>query len=160
NIHPAASPEERLAEARRYGSALAARARSSASATDPSTRTPGSATPLRVGLVSGDLRMHPVGYFVESMLEHLDSTRIELFAYPTVPHEDDLTTRIRPRFAAWTSIVDLGDEAAAGRIRADRIDVLVDLSGHTAHNRLPVFAWKPAPVQATWLGYFATTGVP
>ena len=160
NIDPAASPAERLAEARRYGIALAARARPPTSAVDSTGHTSGLSGSLRVGLVSGDLRTHPVGFFVEGMLEHLDPTRVELFAYPTIPHEDELTARIRPRFSAWASLVDLGDEAAAARIRADGIHVLIDLSGHTAHNRLPVFAWRPAPVQATWLGYFATTGVP
>lgn len=114
---------------------------------------------LRVGLVSGDLRNHPVGYFLESILAHLDPARIELFAYATYHKEDDLTARIRPRFAAWRSLLGLTDEMAASLIHADGVHVLLDLSGHTAHNRLPVFAWKPARVQASWLGYFATTGV-
>lgn len=157
NIHPAFSPAERLAEARRSGSELTARAR-------PFTHWPVDSTDrrtarLRVGLVSGDLRTHPVGFFVENVLGHLDFARIELVAYPTLPEEDALTTRIKPRFAAWNSIVDLNDEAAATRIRSDGIHILIDLSGHTANNRLPVLAWKPAPLQMTWLGYFATTGV-
>jgi predicted O-linked N-acetylglucosamine transferase (SPINDLY family) len=76
-----------------------------------------------------------------------------------VPREDDLTARIKPRFAQWRRIDGLDDEAAARLIFADSPDVLLDLSGHTAHNRLGVFAWRPAPVQAGWLGYFATTGL-
>ncbi len=158
SVDPAFTPAERLAEARRYGAAVAARARAFASWPAASAIDPG--RPLRVGLVSGDLRSHPVGYFVESVIAHLDPARVELFAYPTLPQEDELTARIKPRFAAWHSIVDVGDEAAAARIRADGIQVLVELAGHTAHNRLPVLAWKPAPVQATWLGFFGTTGVP
>jgi predicted O-linked N-acetylglucosamine transferase (SPINDLY family) len=114
---------------------------------------------LRVGLVSGDMRNHPVGYFLEALLPHLDPARIELIAYPVTRGGDDLTVRLKPCFAAWKPLAGLSDEAAARLIRADGIHLLLDLSGHTRHNRLPVFAWKPAPVQATWLGYFATTGV-
>ncbi|MGA7750996.1 MAG: tetratricopeptide repeat protein, partial [Gallionella sp.] len=114
---------------------------------------------LRVGMVSGDLNNHPVGYFLESLLAHLDQTRVELIAYPTVHMEDKLSTRIKPCFAAWKPLSGLSDAAAARLIHADGVHVLIDLSGHTAHNRLPVFAWKPAPVQVSWLGYFATTGV-
>lgn len=114
---------------------------------------------LRVGLVSGDLRTHPVGYFLESLLAHIDPTRIELIAYPTHHQADELTARIKPWFGAWTPLLGLSDEAAAQRIYADGVHVLLDISGHTDRNRLPVFARKPAPVQASWLGYFATTGV-
>jgi len=114
---------------------------------------------LRVGVVSGDLRNHPVGYFLESLVTQLDATRIELVAYPTHVKEDALTARIKPHFAAWKSLASLGDEAAARLIHADGVHILLDLSGHSRHNRLPVFAWKPAPLQASWLGYFATTGV-
>ncbi len=114
---------------------------------------------LRVGLVSGDLRKHSVGYFLEGLLAHIDPARIELIAYPTHHKEDELTARIQPYFSAWKPLVGLSDEAAARLIHADGVHVLIDLSGHTAHNRLPVFAWKPAPVQVTWLGLPATTGV-
>lgn len=114
---------------------------------------------LRVGLVSADLRHHPVGFFLESLLAHIDTTRVELIAYPTGRLEDDATARMRPHFIAWKSIVGLGDEAAARLIHADGIHILIDLAGHTTDNRLPLFGWKPAPVQASWLGYFATTGV-
>jgi predicted O-linked N-acetylglucosamine transferase (SPINDLY family) len=158
SFHPGFAPAARLAEARRYGAAVAARARPFANW--PAATAIGQGRPLRVGLISGDLRSHPVGYFVESVITHLDPTRVELLAYPTLPQEDEVTVRIKPRFAAWHSVVDLGDEAAAARIRADGIQVLVDLAGHTAYNRLPVLAWKPAPVQASWLGFFGTTGVP
>ncbi len=116
--------------------------------------------PLRVGLVSGDLKIHPTGHFLESILAHIDRSRIELVAYPTRRLEDALTARIKPYFAAWTQLASLNDEQAAARIRDDRIDLLLDLSGHMNFNRLPMFAWRPAPVQASWLGYFASTGLP
>lgn len=118
------------------------------------------ASPLRVGLVSGDLRNHPVGYFLESIVARLSPSRIELIAYPTSYREDALSARIKPCFKVWRPLAGLSDEAAAKAIRDDGVHVLIDLAGHTAHNRLPVFAWKPAPVQVSWLGYFATTGVP
>lgn len=114
---------------------------------------------LRVGVVSGDIRDHSVGLFLEGFLKEIDPARIELIAYPTHRETNDLTTRVKPCFAKWSSLVSLPDDVAAKRIHDDGIHVLLDLSGHMAYNRLPVFAWKPAPVQASWLGYCATTGV-
>ncbi len=114
---------------------------------------------LRVGLVSGDLRKHSVGHFLEGLLARIDPARIELIAYPTHHREDELTARIRPYFSAWKPLSGLSDAAAARLIHADGVHVLIDLAGHTEHNRLPVFAWKPAPVQVTWLGLPTTTGV-
>lgn len=114
---------------------------------------------LRVGLVSGDLRKHSVGYFLEGLIAHIDPAYIELIAYPTHHEQDELTTRIRPYFFAWKPLFGHSDEAAARLIHADGVHILLDLSGHTAHNRLPVFAWKPAPVQVTWLGLPATSGL-
>jgi predicted O-linked N-acetylglucosamine transferase (SPINDLY family) len=118
-------------------------------------------TRLKVGIVSADLHAHPVGYFVESLVSHLSPERIELTAYVHMPEQkcDELTQRIRSRCAAWKSIYRLADKDVAALVHADGIHVLLDLSGHTSDNRLPVFAYKPAPVQASWLGYFATTGV-
>lgn len=145
-----------LREAVAFGEAAAAAARPFA-AWPAATREPG--RPLRVGVVSGDLKVHPTGHFLESILAHVDRRRIELVAYPTRRLEDALTARIKPRFAQWTPIAGLSDEAAARRIRDDRIDVLMDLSGHLNFNRLPLFAWRPAPVQVSWLGYFASTGL-
>jgi len=116
---------------------------------------------LRVGLVSGDLRSHPVGHFLEAVLRSVDPRRLELLAYSAAPptSDDALTARIRPRFDRWTPLHDQTDAQVAERIRRDGVHVLLDLSGHTKGNRLPVFARRPAPVQATWLGYFATTGM-
>ncbi|CAN5525121.1 tetratricopeptide repeat protein [soil metagenome] len=157
NFLPGCTPAQYLKEARRFGDAAAANA-------SPWGSWPASAAgaerPLRVGFVSGDLRAHPVGLFLESIIAHLDYSRIELVAYSNFPLEDRLTARIKPAFASWHSIVGLSDEVTATLIRNDAIDVLIDLSGHTAHNRLPLFAWKAAPVQVSWLGYFSSTGVP
>ena len=144
-----------LAEARRFGKVVSAHASRPFDAW--SCRR--DAARLRIGVVSGDLRKHPVGYFLESMLASLNTRRVELIAYPTVIKVDDLTDRIAPYFSAWRPLVDKTDEEAAKMIEADGVHVLLDLAGHTADNRLPLFAWRPAPVQATWLGYFATTGV-
>jgi protein O-GlcNAc transferase len=114
---------------------------------------------LRVGMVSGDLKNHPVGYFLEEFLNQLGEFDFELYAYTTQSNEDDLTLRIKPGFTRWKSLVGISDVDAADHIYNDGIHILIDLSGHTAQNRLPIFAWKPAPVQISWLGYFASTGV-
>ena len=114
---------------------------------------------LRIGLVSGDFNNHPVGYFLENLLARLDPAKVELIAYPTCCNADELTARIKPAFSDWKPLFGLSDEAAARLIHNDGVHLLLDLSGHTRHNRLPVFAWKPAPVQASWLGYSATTGI-
>lgn len=117
---------------------------------------------LRVGLVSGDFCQHPVGSFLEGALAALKaeaSDRLRLYAYASTSFNDEVTDRIKASCDSWCSVVGLTDQSLAQRIREDGIDILVDLSGHTAQNRLPVFAWKPAPVQVSWLGYLATTGV-
>lgn len=114
---------------------------------------------LRIGYVSPDLRQHPVAYFLEPVLRAHDAERFEIFAYSDARRPDATTERLRglvPRFVATRG---LDDAALTARIREDRIDVLVDLAGHTADNRLLVFARKPAPVQASWIGYFDTTGL-
>lgn len=114
---------------------------------------------IRVGFVSGDLHNHPVGFFLEGVLANLERQRIAITLYPTYLKEDDLARRLQRQGHAWQPLLGLNDEQAAQRIRADGIDILIDLSGHTAHNRLRLFARKPAPIQVTWLGYFATTGL-
>ncbi|MBI3375956.1 MAG: tetratricopeptide repeat protein [Betaproteobacteria bacterium] len=143
-------------DAGKYGELVAAKARAYSTwlvTTNRSRR-------MRIGLVSGDLGSHPVTYFLEGFLSELSREQIELYAYETMARTDAVSERIKLLFAAWRPIIGMSDEQLARRIHADAIDVLVDLSGHTAHNRLPVFAWKPAPVQVTWLGYCESTGVP
>ncbi len=115
---------------------------------------------LRVGYVSGDFRTHPVAQFVEPVLEHHDRKSVEVFCYYTLDRADAVTDRFRRHADCGREVHTLSDDALADRIRADGIDVLVDLSGHTGSNRLLAFARKPAPVQASWLGYLNTTGLP
>lgn len=114
---------------------------------------------LRIGYVSADLRRHPVGYFLERVLGAHDRAAVEVFAYSNHPGEDDTTRRLRAMTDHWRPIAGLNDTAAEALVRDDRIDILIDLSGHTAKGRLPLFARRPAPVQASWLGYPGTTGV-
>lgn len=158
NYLPQSSVGELLALSRSYGDAVQRLAK-------PYTEwsnTPEAGRLIRVGLVSGDLCQHPVGFFLDSVLPALTahaSGRVELYGYATQAESDAFTRRIQACCAGWRVVMGLSDQATAEQIRADGIDILIDLAGHTAHNRLPVFAWKPAPVQVSWLGYFATTGV-
>jgi protein O-GlcNAc transferase len=152
------STEKLLHDAKQYGDLVTKKASSN-------TAWNNQADPdrcLRVGLVSADLHMHPVGYFVEAMLASLATEapgRIEVFAYSNHDQVDAIRTRIKTHCNTWREVAKLSDAQLAQQIVDDKIDILIDLSGHTAKNRLPMFAWKPAPVQASWLGYFATTGV-
>ena len=147
-----------LADARRFGGLVAREARPYV--TWPNIPDPGRR--LRVGLVSGDMWNHPVGYFLEGVLAALSTNacaRIDSIAYATHTRSDALTERIKGCCHGWHAVAGVPDESLAARLRADSIDILIDLSGHTAYNRLSLFAWKPAPIQLAWLGYFATTGV-
>jgi len=115
---------------------------------------------LRIGYVSPDFRRHSVSYFFLPLLMAHNRNEVEVFCYAEVNRSDAMTDRIKGLADHWRSTVGWGDDAMARRIYEDRIDILVDLAGHTANNRLPVFARKPAPVQVTWLGYPGTTGMP
>jgi predicted O-linked N-acetylglucosamine transferase (SPINDLY family) len=115
---------------------------------------------LRIGFVSADLRNHAVASFIEPVFERLAGRPgLTLHAYYNHTIHDAVSARLRGYMDSWCEVTGLTDEAMAERIRLDAIDILIDLSGHTAHNRLPVFARKPAPIQATWIGYPATTGL-
>ncbi|MCC6206967.1 MAG: tetratricopeptide repeat protein, partial [Gammaproteobacteria bacterium] len=114
---------------------------------------------LRIGYVSPDLRRHPVANFIEPVLTHHDRARVEVYCYYNNYERDDWTDRMARLVDHWSPCPGLSDEALTGQIRADRIDILVDLAGHTDKNRLLVFARKPAPVQITYLGDVATTGL-
>jgi len=120
---------------------------------------PDSERRLRVGYVSADFGYHPVGYFLAPLLPAHDRAAVEVFCYNAKPREDGLTRRLREGADHWRSLCGVDDDAAAAMIAADGIDILVDLAGHTAGNRLTLFARKPAPVQATWAGYVGTTGL-
>lgn len=115
--------------------------------------------PLRVGYVSGDFRAHSVAYFIDAVLRRHDPQQFQTYAYATAPTGDATTNRLRRHFAHWRDVVALDDAALARQIRNDEIDILIDLAGHTGHNRWRVFALRPAPLQVAWLGYPNTTGL-
>lgn len=114
---------------------------------------------LRIGYVSPDFRHHTVMRFLEPVLAHHDKQRFDIYAYAEVVREDAATQRAKALATVWRNTVGQTDEAVAAQIREDRIDVLIDVAGHTAGNRLRVLARKPAPVSASWMGYGYTTGL-
>lgn len=144
--------EEHRAFDRKFAKPLGAEVRPHDNTPDPERR-------LRIGYVSGDFARHPVGHFLTPVLPNHDRAQVEIFAYSDRMVDDDLSRELRGACDHWLRIVGIEDAALAERIRKDRIDILVDLSGHTADNRLLVFARKPAPVQASWAGYVGTTGL-
>lgn len=115
--------------------------------------------PVRVGYISADFREHSVAYFLLPLLAHHDPEKFEVYCYYNNTYSDQMTEQLRQYASQWTEIYDLSDQAVARRIQKDRIDVLVDLSGHTADSRVLMFAHRPAPVQITWLGYPNTSGL-
>jgi protein O-GlcNAc transferase len=115
--------------------------------------------PLRVGFLSFDLARHPVGFFLIRALESFDRAQCQAVCYSTRREADDITARFQAAAALWRDAYRLSDTQLAEQIRADQIDILFDLAGHTAQNRLLVFARKPAPIQITWAGYVGTTGL-
>lgn len=114
--------------------------------------------PLRVGYVSADFRQHAVAFLFEPVLASHDRQRFDVFCYSNGEETDEVTRRIHRR-CVWRDIVGLDDSEACRLIQSDGIDILVDLSGHTAGNRLGIFARRAAPIQVSWLGYFDTTGL-
>ena len=115
---------------------------------------------LQVGFVSGDFRNHAVASFIEPLLTYLTKyPQLSLHAYANHAADDAITMRLRKNFAHWHPISRLPDATLAENIRSDGIDILIDLSGHSAKNRLTTFARKPAPVQLSWIGYPGTTGL-
>jgi predicted O-linked N-acetylglucosamine transferase (SPINDLY family) len=124
---------------------------------------PGPATEgrrLRIGFLSPDLKAHSVAYFIAPLLKGLDPSRFELFLYHDHAKLDWMSDFLRDLVPNWRHVAGMPAETLVTRIRADRLDLLVDLAGHTAFNRLPLFNQRLAPVQATYLGYPDTTGVP
>ncbi len=120
--------------------------------------------PLKIGFVSADFRSHPVGYFLESTLDALRrlpgiDDRLQLIAYYNHQVQDDYTFRLSDYFDGWYRVDQWSDERLAAQIKTDRIDILIDLAGHTRGHRLPVFARRAAPAQVSWLGYWASTGL-
>ena len=114
---------------------------------------------IRLGFVSPDLYRHPVGFFLIRILENLPKDQFDVVCYHDRIQKDDLTQTFQAAASEWHDVFGLGDKRLADQIRADQIDILFDMAGHTGHNRLLVFARKPAPIQITWLGYVGTTGL-
>jgi Flp pilus assembly protein TadD len=125
----------------------------------PHANTRDPARPLLVGYVSQDFRNRSVGHFIEPIFERHDPAAFRLAAYHNTLEEDELTARLKTRCAIWRDIATTDDPGVADQIRADGVDILVDLSGHTGMGRLGPFCSKPAPVQFTYLGYANTTGL-
>ncbi|MCP9809130.1 tetratricopeptide repeat protein [Cyanobium sp. HWJ4-Hawea] len=149
-------PEQRFAAAKRFGERFAnapfERWRDRIPHPDPKRR-------LRVGLLSPDFCRHAVSYFIEPLLEQWDRNELEISLYACGNVRDDYTRRLQGKADRWRDLHGLNDEQACLQILRDEIDILVDLAGHTAGNRLQLVAQKPAPIQATYLGYYGTTGL-
>lgn len=114
---------------------------------------------LKIGYVSADFRRHPVGFFFLPLVKAHDRNSFEAFCYTDIRQPDELTEQIKSSADHWTATTGFSDLEVAEKIYTDRIDILIDLAGHTANNRLLVFARKPAPIQVNWLGYVNTTGL-
>jgi predicted O-linked N-acetylglucosamine transferase (SPINDLY family) len=151
------SRAEALAEHRRWAERHAARQPSLAPAAAP--RRARSMPRLRIGCLSPRFGAGPLASFFLPVLEHHDRRRVEILLYSAFRHDDTVAARMRSFGEAWRELAADDDEAAA-QIASDRLDLLIDLAGHTPGGRLPVLARRPAPVQGTWLDYADTTGVP
>ncbi len=125
---------------------------SHANTSDPNRR-------LKIGYVSGDFKNHPVADYITPVLQFHDKNRFEIYCYAVNPDFDAVTQKLRSYADHWRSLNNISHDRAANMIMTDGIDILIDLSGHTSLARLQVFARKPAPIQATWIGYFNTTGL-
>ncbi len=114
--------------------------------------------PLRIGYISPDFRRHPAGFLFSSFFKH-HTDAVQTYCYAYLPAADDLSEQLKQQAHSWCDITGMTDDQVAAKIQQDEIDILVDLAGHTANNRLLVLARKPAPIQASYLGYPNTTGL-
>lgn len=114
---------------------------------------------IRIGFVSADFCRHPIGYFLLPLLKHIDKSKFKITCYSNNQHNDDMTQALREHCHHWVSISDSSNVALVGKILTDKIDILIDLSGHTSGNKLEAFSLRPAPVQISWLGYPCTTAL-
>lgn len=150
NLDPSGVLKEHRSWAERHG--RAGERRQHTNSAEPERR-------LRIGYVSPDFREHSVAYFIEPVLESHDRSRFEIYCYSDVPRPDAITERFRKLIDSWRETAGWTDQRVIEQVIVDRIDILVDLAGHTAGNRMGVFARKPAPVQVSYLGYPNTTGL-
>ena len=153
--NPDVPPEHAFEEAKRFGEIAA-------QGVTPYVHSPVGRDPnkkLRIGFVSGDFYHHAVAFFIEPLLEKMNREQFELVAYYNNKTNDFVTQRLKPHFCLWRDIPALTDQQVAQQIFNDGIDILIDLSGHTDKNRLLAFAYKPAPIQVSWIGFPGTSGV-
>ncbi|MCG7851794.1 MAG: tetratricopeptide repeat protein, partial [Methanosarcinaceae archaeon] len=115
---------------------------------------------LRIGYVSPDFKFHSVAFFIEPILTEHNRESFEIFCYSDWPSPDQVTRRIQEHVEHWRDIIGMPDKDVHDLIRKDEIDILVDLAGHASNIRMLLFARKPAPIQVSWIGYPATTGLP
>jgi predicted O-linked N-acetylglucosamine transferase (SPINDLY family) len=153
----ASSPEQIVAAHRRYGASVCGEG---AVIDPPVPRDLNPQKRLRIGYVSSDFRRHSVSYFLEPLLVHRDRSAFWVAVYSSTHTPDEVTVRLREQCDLFRDVAGVDESALAKQIREDSIDILIDLSGHTAGNRLGVFVQKPAPIQITYLGYPDTTGLP
>ena len=160
NFLPGVEPAEAYAHYRAWGARCAARIRPHLRETAPRSGTDRDPERrLRIGYVSPDFRQHAMAGFIEQALANHGVTIVDVFCYDNSPASDAVTARMKAYGATWRAIRQLDDAAAAALIERDHIDILVDLAGHTVGERLELFARRPAPVQASLLGYLNTTGL-
>lgn len=156
NYHPDLSAEEIYRTYQEYDAIFGIPLRST---WRPHTNDKSPNRRLRIGYVSPDFRKHSLDSFLQPLLSGHDKAQVEVYAYAGLNKEDEVTAAYKEHVEHWIPTKGMGDEALAERIRTDGIDVLVDLAGHTADNRLSVFARKPAPVSVSTMGFGYTTGL-
>lgn len=114
---------------------------------------------INIGFVSGDFGIHPVSFFLIDLIDKINKKKFNLFAYSNSERNDSMTNELKKKFSSWIQVNNMNDETLIKIIKKDNIDILFDLSGHTGHNRLSIFVNRAAPIQITWLGYNASTGL-
>lgn len=156
NYHPDKNGEEIFTEYQRFNSRFGVPHHRE---WQPHTNSPQYQRRLKIGYVSPQFKLHSIRHFFEPLLAHHDKNKVEIFAYAEMTNEDSVSERYRSYVDHWITTVGMSDAALASKIRKDKIDILIDLAGHTAHNRLGMFALKPAPVSMHWLDFGYTTGL-
>ena len=163
NFDPKWSPAEICAAHREWAAARADKFRPAAESPNPDAETHANSRdperPLRVGYVSPDFRVHSVAYFFQAILAAHDAGAFHAICYANAPQKDDMTAHLKQLAGDWRETYSMNDDQVAALIRTDKIDILVDLAGHTGLNRMLTFARRPAPVQISYLGYCCTTGL-
>ena len=157
NYDETSSPEKILHEHQLWGDAISVAAKINTKKKYSNTI---SGRKIRIGYISPDFRKHSVAYFLEPLLKHHDKNEFEIFCYSNVKDNDEVTEHLKGYADRWLDIYKLNDQQITKQVIKDKIDILVDLAGHSKGNRLNVFIEKPAPIQITYLGYPSTTGLP